>query len=417
MRRRMLVLFVLSVLVFAPIAAQQTATKPSPQVAPAAAPAQKPDATPAAPAAPRPMELADIIAWKNIGATAVANDGKWFAYRMSPMEGDSEVFIRATDADTVYKFPAGEAPSMAGGPAPGGPGEAGPPSSSLGFSPDSKWAAFTAYPSRAEGQRLRRQRRPVQAKMQLVDLATGKDVSIENVRRFAFAGERGGWVAVAKAPASAGGPGAGAAPPSAPAAGSGAAAAAPDRPKGSDLILRDLATGRDFNIGNVAEFAFDKSGRYLALVIDAPDKAGNGVQLRDMETGVVSVLDSDKASYERLAWTREGDGLAVLKGTEDKRFTDKVYARGGLHRVRCGTRAAARGVRPRLGQDVPGGHVDQPESQPGVDRGPLGARLRHPHPEEVGRETRHSEAWRGRRRPDGEARSAGGSGRARDAGR
>ena len=326
MRRRMIVLFVLSVFALVPMAAQQAATKPSPQAAPAAAPAQKPDAAPAAPAAPRPMELADIIAWKNIGATAIANDGKWFAYRMSPMEGDSEVFIRATDADTVYKFPAGEAPSMAGGPAPGGPGEAGPPSSSLGFSPDSKWAAFTAYPSRAEGQRLRRQRRPVQAKMQLVDLATGKDVSIENVRRFAFAGERGGWVAVAKAPASAGGPGAGAAPPSAPAAGSGAAAAAPDRPKGSDLILRDLATGRDFNIGNVAEFAFDKSGRYLALVIDAPDKAGNGVQLRDMETGVVSVLDSDKASYERLAWTREGDGLAVLKGTEDKRFTDKVYA-------------------------------------------------------------------------------------------
>jgi dipeptidyl aminopeptidase/acylaminoacyl peptidase len=308
------------------MAAQQVATRPAAQAAPAAAPAQKPAEGPAQPATPRPMELADIIAWKNIGATAMANDGKWFAYRMSPMEGDSEVFIRATDADTVYKFPVGEAPSMAGGPAPGGPAEAGPPSSSLGFSPDSKWAAFTAYPSRAEGQRLRRQRRPVQAKMQLVDLASGKDVTIENIRRFAFAGERGGWVAIAKAPAAAAGPGAGAAPPAAPAGGGGAAAAAADRPKGSDLILRDLATGRDFNIGNVAEFAFDKSGRYLALVIDAPDKAGNGVQLRDMETGVVSVLDSDKASYERLTWTREGDGLAVLKGTEDKRYTDKVYA-------------------------------------------------------------------------------------------
>jgi dipeptidyl aminopeptidase/acylaminoacyl peptidase len=326
MRRVLPILILLSVLALVPMAAQQVATKPAAQAAPAAAPAQKPAEGPAQPATPRPMELADIIAWKNIGATAVANDGKWFAYRMSPLEGDSEVFIRATDADTVYKFAVGEAPSMAGGPAPGGPGEAGPPTSSLGFSPDSKWAAFTAYPSRAEGQRLRRQRRPVQAKMQLVDLASGKDVTIENIRRFAFAGERGGWVAIAKAPATAGGPAAGAAPPTAPTGGGSAAAAAADRPKGADLILRDLATGRDFNIGNVAEFAFDKSGRYLALVIDAPDKAGNGVQLRDMETGVVSVLDSDKASYERLTWTREGDGLAVLKGTEDKRYTDKVYA-------------------------------------------------------------------------------------------
>ena len=365
MRRVLPILILLSVLALVPMAAQQAATKPASQAAPAAAPAQKPAETPAQPAAPRPMELADIIAWRNIGATAIANDGKWFAYRMSPMEGDSEVFIRATDGDTVHKFPAGEAPSMTGGPAPGGPGESAPPSSSLGFSPDSKWAAFTAYPSRAEGQRLRRQRRPVQAKMLLVDLATGKDVTIENIRRFAFAGERGGWVAIAKAPPTTGGPAAGAAPPAAPTGGAGgASAAAADRPKGSDLILRDLATGRDFNIGNVAEFAFDKSGRYLALVIDAPDKAGNGVQLRDMETGVVSVLDSDKASYERLTWTRDGDGLAVLKGTEDKRFTDKVYAVVGFTGFGAGRAPQRAAYDPASDKSFPEGMSISPNRSP-----------------------------------------------------
>ena len=117
MRRRMIVLFVLSVFALVPMAAQQVATKPSPQAAPAAAPAQKPDAAPVAPAAPRPMELADIIAWKNVGATAFSNDGRWIAYRMSPLEGDSEVVVKATDSDKVFKFPVGEAPSMGGGPA------------------------------------------------------------------------------------------------------------------------------------------------------------------------------------------------------------------------------------------------------------------------------------------------------------
>ena len=326
MRRRMIVLFiVLSVFALVPMAAQQAATTPSPQ----AAPAQKPDAAPAAPAAPRPMELADIMAWKNIGATAFSNDGRWIAYRMTPIEGDSEVVVKATDSDKVFKFPVGEAPSMGGGP--GGPGEGGPPPATLRFSDDSKWVAFMVYPTRAEGQRLRRQRRPVQAKVQLLDVTTGKDVTMENVRRFAFAGERGGWIAFQKTPATSGGAGGGSAPPAAPggASGSGAAAAS-DRPKGADLILRDLTTGRDLNIGNVAEFAFDKAGQFLALVIDAPDKAGNGVQLRNMQSGVVSVLDSDKASYERLAWTEKGDGLAVVKGTDDKRYTDKVYAAVGF---------------------------------------------------------------------------------------
>src|SRR5512137_269907 len=315
MRRLLGFLIVLSVLAFVPMGAQQAA---------AAAPAQKPAEAPALPAAPRPMELADIIAWRNIGATAITNDGKWFAWRMSPLEGDSEVFVTEVDGQRFHRFVAGELPAPGGGP--GGPGEDGPPPSTLRFSEDSKWLALTAYPSREETARLKRQRRPIQTKVKILDLASGGDVTAENVRRFAFAGDRGGWIALQKAPATPAGPGAGSAPPAAPAGGGGAGAAAADRPKGADLILRDLATGRDLNIGNVAEFSFDKSGRYLALVIDAPDKAGNGVQLRDMETGVVSVLDSDKASYERLAWTRDGDGLAVLKGTEDKRYTDKVYA-------------------------------------------------------------------------------------------
>jgi dipeptidyl aminopeptidase/acylaminoacyl peptidase len=323
-------LALLLALALAPTDAQQAATRPPAQPAPAATAEQKPEATAVAAAAPRAMELADVIAWKNVGATAIAHNGRWMAYRMSPMEGDSEVFVKATDGDKVYKFPVGEAPSMGSGA--GGPGGGAAPSASLGFSEDSKWVAFMVYPTRAEGQRLRRQRRPVQAKVQLLDLASGKDVTIDNVRRFAFAGERGGWIALQKAPASSGGPGAGAAtaPPASGGAPGGSAGAASDRPKGVDLILRDLATGRDLNIGNVAEFAFDKSGRFLAAVIDAPDKAGNGVQLRDMESGVVSVLDSDKASYERLAWTRKGDGLSMLKGSDDKKYSDKVYAAIGF---------------------------------------------------------------------------------------
>ncbi|MCX6544023.1 MAG: prolyl oligopeptidase family serine peptidase [Acidobacteria bacterium] len=280
----------------------------------------------------RAMGLADIVAWKNVGATAISNDGRWLAYRMSPIEGDSDVIVRATDGDKVYTFPVGESPSAAGGPA--SSGGIGPPPATLRFSEDAKWVAFMVYPTRAESARLRRQRRPIQAKVQLLDLTSSKDLTIENVRRFVYAGERGGWIALQKAPATGGAAGGAAgaaagAPSGAPAAGA-VAGGASDRPKGTDLILHGLTTGLDLNIGNVAEFAFDKSGRWLALIIDAPEKAGNGVQLRDMESGVVTVLDSDKASYERLAWTEKGDGLSVVKGSDDKRYKDKVYAAIGF---------------------------------------------------------------------------------------
>jgi hypothetical protein len=79
MRRRILGLFVLSVLTIVPIGARQTTPKAAAPPAPAAAVAQKAEAAPVAPAAPRPMELADIIAWKNVGATAISPNGRWFA--------------------------------------------------------------------------------------------------------------------------------------------------------------------------------------------------------------------------------------------------------------------------------------------------------------------------------------------------
>ena len=100
-------------------------------------------------------------------------------------------------------------------------------------------------PVRAEAQRLRRQRRPVQTSVTVVNLATGDKKEYPNVRRFAFSGDASTHIALHRAPAAAAA--GGAAPAAAPAGrarrgGAGAAAGAPDnRPRGTDLILRELA--------------------------------------------------------------------------------------------------------------------------------------------------------------------------------
>ncbi|MGE5360043.1 MAG: hypothetical protein ACM3NQ_13580, partial [Bacteroidales bacterium] len=276
-------------------------------------------AAPAPPAAKRPMELADILAWKNVSSSLISNDGRWFAYRLTPLDGDSEIVIRQVQGDKEYKFGVGDARAGAGGA--GGPGAA---ISGLAFSEDSKWAAFSVSPTKKEAAQLRKQRKPLENKVALVNLADGKDVRFDRVRRFAFSGEKATWLALQKyGPAGPGGGAATAAP--APATG-GSAAAADDRPKGSDLILHELSSGAELNVGNVADFAFDKTGKWLAFAIDASDKSGNGLELRNMDTGVVTPLDSGKASYERMSWTEKGDALAAIKGTEDKKYKDKVYA-------------------------------------------------------------------------------------------
>jgi dipeptidyl aminopeptidase/acylaminoacyl peptidase len=273
--------------------------------------------------AKRPIEVADVIAWKAMSTPTLSSGGEWFGYRLAPQEGDAEVVLKRVGGDKELRFPAGEQPQAQGG-GRGGPGGAGAGAgASLAFSEDGRWAAFTAYPTHAAAARLRRQRRPIQSSVTLVNLATGDKTEFPKIRRFAFSGTSSGWVALQRyAPEAAAGRGGAAA----------AAASGPanDRPRGSDLLLHELATGLELNVGNVSEFSFRKDGRLLALAIDAADKAGNGLQIRNMASGAVTPIDSADAVYERITWTEKGDALAVLRGADVRGFRDKFYAVVGV---------------------------------------------------------------------------------------
>jgi dipeptidyl aminopeptidase/acylaminoacyl peptidase len=274
------------------------------------------------------VEVEDVIAWKAMGATALSSDGQWFGYRLAPQEGDGEFVLKQARGAKEWRFPAGEQPQA--DPAGGGRGGAGAATAALAFSEDGKWAAFTTYPTHVATERLKRQRRPIQSSVTLVNLGTGEKKEYPKVRRFAFSGESSAWIALHRYGADAPGGRGGQAPAPAGRGGAAAAGTGSDRPRGTDLILRDLADGAELNVGNVSEFSFRKDGRLLALAIDAADKAGNGLQVRDMTSGAVTPLDSADASYERITWSDKGDALAVLRGTDDRAHRDKFYSVVGV---------------------------------------------------------------------------------------
>ena len=144
----------------------------------------------------RPIELADIMAWKGINATALSENGEWFGYRLSPAEGDSEVVIRQTKGDKEYKFSIGEIPTPPANFGPVDPSTLPATGPAVAFSSDGKYAAFTVYPSRTEAAQLKKQRKPIQNRVGIVNLFTGQKVELAKVRRFAFAGEAAGWIAL-----------------------------------------------------------------------------------------------------------------------------------------------------------------------------------------------------------------------------
>ncbi len=262
-----------------------------------------------------PLQLADILAWKRIQVPTVSPDGHWFAYRLSPNDGDSEIVVRHLQTGKEQRFPIGELPRTdATVPPAAGVAAA----RDLAFSENSQWLAFQVHPTVKEAKALRKQRKPLLTKAVLLQLGTGQKTEYENVKQFRFSGEHSGAIAFHRISAN---------PAPAPATSPAGETPKPDsRPQGSDLLLRDLASGTEMSMGNVSEFAFDKKGDWLAWVVDAQDKVGNGIQLRNMSTGAVYALDSAKANYRSLSWTEKSDGLAALRGTEDKGFEDKLYS-------------------------------------------------------------------------------------------
>src|ERR1043166_4080640 len=84
------------------------------------------------------IQLQDIMSWKRIQNPVVSNDGQWFAYKLSPNEGNSEVVIRSLKDGKETRFPIGELPRVEFNPGAPPP----PPPRDLQISDDAKWAAF-----------------------------------------------------------------------------------------------------------------------------------------------------------------------------------------------------------------------------------------------------------------------------------
>ncbi|MGN6591938.1 MAG: hypothetical protein ACTHJX_03480, partial [Terriglobales bacterium] len=266
--------------------------------------------------APHALTIPDVMHFQGIAGDALARDGAWLAWRATSLEGNGAVYFRQTRGEKQYRFNVGEEP------APSAYGQR-PSPRALELSSDGHWGAFIADPTHAEGAKLKKQHKPLETHAGLVELSTGKLTEFPRVRRFEFAGHKPDCIVFEKfgperAAAGRGGEGAN-------------ARRSPEDtseadPKGSDLILRQLSTGAEFNLGHVGEFAFDRHGHYLAYTIAAEDRSGNGVLLRDLATGATRALDSDNhAVYRQLAWNHDGNALAVLKGTENKKSLDYNY--------------------------------------------------------------------------------------------
>jgi dienelactone hydrolase len=157
-------------------------------------------------------------------------------------------------------------------------------------------------------------------RVELRNLGTGAIKSWQDIQSFAFSADSIHLVLRRKPPTPASGSGGrGGAGAENDSGGGGATtrgASAPTGPRGTDVILHNLVTGRDQLLGSVGDIAFNKAGDLLAYTVDAAVKDGNGLFVLDLKNGRVHTLDNDTRVYNRLTWSDDGAALAVLKGVE-----------------------------------------------------------------------------------------------------
>ncbi len=257
---------------------------------------------PAAAGAKRPLTMEDLLSWKGIRSPILSNDGRWMAYVLAPNEGDGHFVVRGTAAGAAEtRMAIGESPSGFGAAA------------GAAVSGNNRWAAYTIYPTADDAKKARRDRRTLPTRVGVIELATGTKREFERVRSFRFAGDRSNVIALQLMP-----------PDALPGAAPAAAGAPAPATGGSVVMLVDLTGGAPITMASVGEYSFDESGQYFAYTTEQRDMLGNGVQVRDLATGVVRALDGEKAMYRRLTWADSGDALAVVRSIADSASRDTL---------------------------------------------------------------------------------------------
>jgi len=288
-----------------------------------------------APPAPQPparkvLSVADYDRWRTIEGAQLNASGTHAAYTLRhtntlPADARPVVVLRTLQTGTDVTIPDASSPT---------------------FSPDGRWLAYSVeiHPKRTPARpdsapanapagapaaqapaRTSTAPATIQRRWELRELATGRTLAWRDIASATFS-PTSTHLLLRRRPADAPSTPSGGNTPGANGRGTGGNAA----PRGTDMLLVELATGGTVLLGTVGEAAFNIPGTHLAYTVDAAVRDANGLFLVTLATGAVRAVENDTLRYARLTWDHRGTALAVLKGREvtgmrERRNTLVVY--------------------------------------------------------------------------------------------
>lgn len=232
----------------------------------------------------------DYGKWQSMTATELSPNGEWVAYAITIQEDNDSLFVVNRASNKTYKLEFGSSPE---------------------FSKDNQWVAYRIGVSYKDAEKMREQMKPVEYKMGLLNLVTGKKEVVQNISRFGFS-RNGKFLAVYLAPPR------------------------ENKDKGAVLLVKNLNDSSTHTIGNVTEYAFNKKSDHLAYIVESANIAGNSVELLNLAQYSFKILASDTLKFSKLTWQKEGEGLAFFKSYRKDKYEEDnavVYSYAGISKA------------------------------------------------------------------------------------
>ncbi|MCO6497832.1 MAG: S9 family peptidase [Chitinophagaceae bacterium] len=283
----------------------------------------------------KPLDHSVYDGWETVGPRIVSNDGKWVVYTVTPQEGDATMFIESlTGPKFKLEVPRGYGASV---------------------SEDSRYAVFKIKPFFKDTREAKiKKKKPDEMpkdSMGIVELGKTDILKVPAIKSFKLPSKGHGWVAYQTE--------AKPAKPAAPAnkvvdslkkrvdsltrvihelkgepipaaklepAGSVKKEA---EPAGTPLIVRNLASGKEWTFNNTGDYQFDESGKRLVYEQKRDTKDSTSQNLiilyyPDKEQSVTVLRDGNV--FKNFTFTEAGDRLAFLAEREkDKKAVHKFY--------------------------------------------------------------------------------------------
>ena len=228
------------------------------------------------------LSFEDVMKFEDIGSIELSANGNWVAYEVWPDRGDGRVDVKSTNGRNSYSITLGASPQV---------------------TPNGGWvAAFRKVPLAEE---LKAEKGKPRQGLSLLSTDDGTITEFDSVSTFSFS-EDGNWLAIQRYQSK-----------------EVEDLKSKNKKLGTEITLKNLGTGSEFELPFVHEMEFDSLSNYLAYSVVDTSNSENGVYVFDLNEEQIRPVDAvENGFYTNLTWDYDLQKLAFTKATYDTSFVE-----------------------------------------------------------------------------------------------